>query len=931
MAIIFNTEDGTADDDFVFGHPAQGSGDNTLNGLDGDDLIYGDFNFFFSTVTTTPRVIDNVGVWSRAEQTDIANDSIPHTSVLQTAVPTATNEQAYVFNQLNAQSQLLILDIDYGTSAVGTNGLFGLRLFDEDDNIVTPFVDENTTDVGSTVEEPFQQYLLPMGIYRIVVSGPNGTPLTTGSSYMLHVSLTNKDVSTTSPLLGPDTINGGLGRDIIYGQDGDDILIGGPSDIDDGPDTIYGGSGNDQITGGFFVDTVFGGDGNDTFFFNSNDFFDEVDGGTGIDTLDFSGYGVSVQVNLATGQNGRNGNINEFNLAIRGIESMIGSHFGDFLVGLGTDNNLLVGNGGDDTLLGLGGNDGLVGGAGNDDLFGGAGADVMNGGGGQDMAHYSGANSRVVVDLQANGANTGDAAGDILISIEDLAGSRFGDALLGNGFANTLFGEDGNDQLYGRGGSDIFFGGAGGDLMNGGTGADTVNYSASSSGVTVDLLNNRGNGGAALGDWLISIEGLVGTAFSDTLLGTNGVDILSGLESRDFLIGRGGNDILFGGDGNDVLVGGPGGDQLFGGDGVDVVSYFDAGLRAIADLVGQSNNAGAAGGDRYANVESLIGTRFNDALLGDAGSNGLTGLAGNDALYGRAGNDFLNGGPGADFLFGGPGIDTAVYFDATQGVGINLRSAQQQTLGGAAGDVLDSIENLTGSNFADVLVGGPVVGAQPYTIRGNGGDDIIFSPGSTQSTASAELFGDAGNDTFIAGLASEMFFGGDGIDTLNFREMPSFVQVFGTRLGGGVLGGLNNDSFDSIEQFIGTQFNDQFFGSATIMRGRGGNDMIFGFGGISEVLDGGPGNDRLGGGDLFLDPDFDVLIFRPGEGNDTVQNFGDNLDTLRLIGFGFGNVNGALAQATNTVDGVFFDFGPNSTILIENMTVAQIANDIELF
>src|SRR5258708_1592375 len=91
----------------------------------------------------------------------------------------------------------------------------------------------------------------------------------------------------------------------------------------------------------------------------------------------------------------------------------------------------------------------------------------------------------------------------------------------------------------------------------------------------------------------------------------------------------------------------------------------------------------------------IVGTNSNDKLIGTAAA---------DDIFGLSGNDLLIGGAGADSLDGGTGTDTASYSTASVGVVANLLAPAGNT-GDAAGDSYTSIENLTGSNFADTLTG----------------------------------------------------------------------------------------------------------------------------------------------------------------------------------------------------------------------------------
>ncbi len=345
----------------------------------------------------------------------------------------------------------------------------------------------------------------------------------------------------------------------------------------------------------------------------------------------------------------------------------------------GASNDYLYGGAGDDTLQG---------GAGDDWLHGGAGADHLDGGADQDGAGYWDATSGVTVDLGANGTNTGDAAGDGFMSIENLAGSAHADTLHGDEANNSLWGLGGNDELHGHAGNDYLYGGAGEDILNGGdgddwlhggAGADELNggdgqdgagYWDATSGVTVFLGANGTNTGDAAGDVFVAIENLAGSAHADTLhgdeadnslWGLGGNDELHGHAGNDYLYGGAGDDTLQGGDGDDWLHGGAGADDLDGGAGQDGAGYWDATSGVTVYLGANGTNTGDAAGDGFVSIENLAGSAHADTLHGDEANNSLWGLGGNDSLDGAAGNDWMYGGGGNDTLTGGSGDDIFVF------------------------------------------------------------------------------------------------------------------------------------------------------------------------------------------------------------------------------------------------------------------------------
>ena len=369
----------------------------------------------------------------------------------------------------------------------------------------------------------------------------------------------------------------------------------------DAANTLTGANGDDTLNGGDGDDTLNGGGQNDT-----------LNGGTGTDTAVFTGNRANYVI---TDNGGGNFTIT----GPDGTDTLTGVEFAQFAdqtvtlaappTGPTNGPDVLQGTPGDDVIDGLAGDDTIDGLAGDDILIGGAGADALTGGDGLDTADYSGSSAGVTVRLWNGTGAGGDAQGDTLTSIERVVGSAFNDALIGaNGAADTLEGGAGNDYLEGLTGDDVLsggdgtdtlVGGAGADTLNGGNGTDTASYAGSSAGVTVRLWNGTGVGGDAQGDTLTSIERVVGSAFNDALIGTNG--------AADTLEGGTGNDYLEGLTGDDVLIGGAGNDTLVGGSGADLFVFAGAsGSDRITDF-------GVATGDRV-RLDANLFTDFNDVL-----------------------------------------------------------------------------------------------------------------------------------------------------------------------------------------------------------------------------------------------------------------------------------------------------------------------------
>jgi Ca2+-binding RTX toxin-like protein len=753
---------------------------------------------------------------------------------------------------------------------------------------------------------------------------------------------------------GKDTIDGGAGNDFIDGgadndklygdtedsQAGNDIILGG-----NGDDELYGRAGNDNLNGGIGADSLYGGAGDDELLGDAgNDFLigeagnDKISGGEGNDTVSYENSSGAVVVNIDEGQSYANaggltdlepvftinaaeaqdgfGTKDSFKFTVTrdtydeatqtviqqtlevsgSLENLIGSQYGDVLIGNSKDNN----------IQGLGGDDLLIGNAGNDTIDGGADIDTVS---------YRRDLGAVNVNLAANEATDGFGGTDQIYNIENVVGSAFDDEIIGNAKdnaviagegADTVKGGAGNDKLYGDAGNDLLIGEAGDDLIDGGTEIDTVSYDNSPSGVVVNIdeAQNYQNPGGSFHTTIVSTSLIPtdtepnftinpGTAkdgfgTTDTL---RNLENIIGSEYDDILIGNSLDNRILGLAGNDLLVGNAGNDYFDGGDGIDTVSYRrDPGLVKV-NLEQNQATDGFGGTDQIFNIENIIGSAFNDEIIGDAnaniihagdgddvvnardGNDIIFGEGGKDTIFGEKGDDFLVGGTDADILNGGSGNDTASYFTSATPVSVSLTTGTGWA-GDAKGDQLIGIENLEGSEFEDLLIGD----GGNNILSGLGGNDLIYGEagddwldGGTESDrlyggdGSDKLYGQAGEDLLKGEAGNDQLFGGDGND-----------QLYG-QLGNDTLNGeAGNDYLEGGEgddQLLGADGNDQLYGQS-------GNDILNGGTG-DDLLDGGIGEDQLTGGDgddqLYGQVGKDTLD--GGAGNDLLDG-GDGNDLL---------------------------------------------------
>ena len=381
---------------------------------------------------------------------------------------------------------------------------------------------------------------------------------------------------------------------------------------------------------------------------------------------------------------------------------------------------------------------------------------------------------------------------------------------------DLLLGTATDDSISGFAGDDTLVSGGGQDTLDGGTGRDTASFADVAAGVTVVLASGFE---VTSGTSLVDIENVRGSRFGD---------VISGDDEANRLSGGAGDDVLGGEAGNDTLVGGAGDDALDGGEGMDLASYAGASGAVSVNLA--TGVATGEGTDALNDIESALGSDFDDTLIGSAGANWLGGGLGNDSLSGGDGNDTLASGAGADTLDGGAGFDIATYIGASSAINLQLASGFEVT----SGDMLSGIEGAIGSNFGDVMVGD----AEANWLYGVDGDDVID--------------GGSGRDTLVGGLGNNVLDGGDGVDTVSYVYASGAVTVSldtGTATAPDI-----NDVLSNIEAVIGSQFDDSITGDAleNLLVGNLGDDTLQGGAG-NDWLQGGPGSNVIDGGEGFAD------------------------------------------------------------------------------
>lgn len=381
-------------------------------------------------------------------------------------------------------------------------------------------------------------------------------------------------------------------------------------------------------------------------------------------------------------------------------------------------------------------------------------------------------------------------------------------------------------------------------------GEDTVDYSNSDVGVVVNLATNAAANGYAANDTFSSIENIIGSDYSD------------------YIVGDAANNELYGGAGDDWLEGGLGDDSYYFTSGADVI-VETGGHDTVYLPVGYSENdvsflrdVGNVATDPNSVYDLIV--RVDDKTSSDP-----------DVILGTITikNQFVPpaDNQAEDLTFRVTIDENLVSYDA------DLTDQRVTTFGGDSGDVIYGIDY--GANPDDTIFGfdtGDIIsaGAGNDTVYGGLGIDIVDGGDGIDA-----LYGEQDGDYLYGGAGDDVIYGDVG-------QAPESVNYVGDDF---LYGQAGNDWIE------GNKGNDTIDGGADndILLGQEGNDIIYGGDGRdyligdfgSDLLNGGLGMDDLYGGvgeaDTFQWTEIDMTA------EDNVMDFnaaeGDKLDIANIL------------------------------------------------
>ena len=352
-------------DDQIYGF----DGDDTLNGRGGADLLVGGKGNDVYIIDQLDTLIELAGEGIdevRANFSYTLLENFENLRLTGTANINATGNSAN--NEIWGNSGNNVLDGAGGSDIMRGGAGNDIYITDGGDTLVESAnngIDEVRSSATWTLTNNFENLTLT-GAANINGTGNNANNVIAGNdgNNVLNGGNGVDTLQMTRASSGPNyLISANLTTGVMTGHGNDTVLnfenVIGTSQSDwitgsAGNNVLDGAGGSDEffVTNG--VDTIIGGDGNDALRFD-NTGPATADLGAGTYSLDANNYGTFTSVN-----------------------HVIGSAFGDTLIG-NAENNHMGGGDGADYMIGGLGNDQIWGGAGNDRLVADFGDDTLSG------------------------------------------------------------------------------------------------------------------------------------------------------------------------------------------------------------------------------------------------------------------------------------------------------------------------------------------------------------------------------------------------------------------------------------------------------------------------------------------------------------------------------------------------------------------------
>lgn len=502
---------------------------------------------------------------------------------------------------------------------------------------------------------------------------------------------------------------------------------------------------------------------------------------------------------------------------------------GDTIVGTPCDDTIhaprsvtfVNGEGGNDTLFGGRGNDRLNGGPGNDRLYGGIGDDQLRGGADDD--HLSGG-------FGADSLLDGEAGNDFVrgdATIDDIQNT-------GGGFDTLSYATGATPGFFDRPGTSDFDG-----LPTGRDGR----------GVYLNMQSNLGDNGLAPEGGGVDED--IEAADFDVVIGTAFSDFLVGTDQDQTFYGGGGADVILGEGGNDNVFGGPEGDYCEAASGTTLSECEFSGSDQEVDPRDPSIVSAGLMAPQEGDTPALYLTGSNGNDIVTATYSGATQLVTFTRNGSPAGSFDLDEAPDSIMLAGLQGNDTLTTTGFPETTSVIL-------LGG------DDDDNLTSGDTEDALVDGPGNDAS----NAGGGDDAV-----PNNSGDDDLNAGTGDDLFVSNAVcdGDSLDGGEGRDNANWANFNQAVSINMAAQAAGLVGGGGQPQCSSttlltglfgLEDTEGTSLDDTMIGDSgpNQLLGRPGEDSYFAAGGDDTIL--------ANSGTPTPDPDQTIDC---GEGSDTAQ------------------------------------------------------------